>query len=201
MWFCNPVCFVDVHAKMCEFEITMRSHAFPGDGPQPNSVRRERTGDLAWWERDVERGGGSQFKGCQAAHLALLSLSLVGGGGAVEGILSDGVSAGCAVHHEDLHICGPTAAPRDLFLPVSSSVCQLGGTEDQRVLPSLGRGQLSLRSNVRSWILRWGRGLRWASWSPVSPQGDRRQGTLAPSFLQPDMPLRWKLRRLWLWWM
>lgn len=57
----------------------MRSHASLEDGPYPNSVRRERTGNLAWWERDVERGGVLQFQDRKAAHLALLSSSLARG--------------------------------------------------------------------------------------------------------------------------
>lgn len=68
-----------MYIQKCEFEITMRSHASLEDGPYPNSVRRERTGNLAWWERDVERGGVLQFQDRKAAHLALLSSSLARG--------------------------------------------------------------------------------------------------------------------------
>lgn len=68
-----------MYIQKFEFEITMRSHASLEDGPYPNSVRRERTGNLAWWERDVERGGVLEFKDRKAAHLALLSFSLARG--------------------------------------------------------------------------------------------------------------------------
>lgn len=68
-----------MYIQKCEFEITMRSHASLEDGPYPNSVRSQRTGNLAWWERDVERGGVLQFQDRKAAHLALLSSSLARG--------------------------------------------------------------------------------------------------------------------------
>lgn len=81
-------------------------------------------------------------------------------------------------------------------MPVSSSLCQLGGTTDQRVLPSVGGRRLGLRRHVRPRLLRRGGGLGGAQRPPVSPQRHRRQGTLAPGLLQPDLPLRRELRGL-----